>query len=103
MQFSEGHEGTGEAVTYIDEDFDDFLRKFDEKGYLKNTTVLLLSDHGNHMHYVYQLTTPQQYIHERSLPMMYIALPKNIDQKYMKQIKENEQKLVYARDIHYFF
>jgi len=35
--------------------------------------------------------------------MMYIALPKTIDSKYLKQMKENEQKLVYARDVHYFF
>ena len=42
------HESTGELVKYIDDPLEKFLRDFYNQGNLKNTELLILSDHGAH-------------------------------------------------------
>lgn len=46
--FSEAHEVVGELVKYMDEDFRDLLQYFYDMGYLEDTFVSIVSDHGAH-------------------------------------------------------
>ena len=55
LSFQDAHEGTLEVVKYLDVKFAEFLEKFDRKGYLKDTAVFLVSDHGNNMVGIYNI------------------------------------------------
>jgi hypothetical protein len=45
-QSLEGHEPTGQVIVYFDDILFKYLRKYYEKGYLKQTPITLFSDHG---------------------------------------------------------
>ena len=47
-RFEDTHEATSEVIKYSDQDFVDFFEKFNAKGYLKNTVVYFVADHGQH-------------------------------------------------------
>ena len=42
------HESTGELPKYLDEPLEKFFRDFKNQGNLKNTEILIFSDHGAH-------------------------------------------------------
>jgi predicted AlkP superfamily phosphohydrolase/phosphomutase len=51
LEFMDGHEGTGEVVRYLDAP----LVKMLENINLEDTTIIVFSDHGWHMHSIYYL------------------------------------------------
>jgi len=98
---NDGHEGTLEALKYIDTVIYDYLNSLLNDNLLKNTSVFLLSDHGVVMPSLYSLN--DFYIFEMNLPMLYILVNdrKNItyNQQYL-YIHKNQQTFITAYDIY---
>ena len=98
---NDGHEGTLEIIKYDDEIIFNFLNSLFNDNMLKETTVLLLSDHGCPMpslYYFYQFFKLEKY-----LPMFFILIADHKNNSYNKQYKyilENQQKLITPYDIY---
>ncbi len=96
-----GHEGSLNVVKYIDDSIFNFLNNLFNDNLLKDTTVLLLSDHGSGMPSIYHFS--DFYKIEEGLPMLYIIVndQKNISYNQQYQyINENQQMLINAFDIY---
>ena len=96
-----GHEGTLDVIKYIDIILADFLYKLFEDNLLKDTSVILLSDHGAGMPSIYYLY--DFYTIELHLPSFFIIINdrKNISyEKQYKFIQENQQTFITAFDIY---
>ena len=68
----EGHEGTLERLKYIDEIIYNFLNNLYNKSLLKDSSILLISDHGVGMPSIYSIN--DFYNIEYSLPMLYMII-----------------------------
>ena len=99
LSFQDAHEGTLEVVKYLDVKLAEFLEKIDRKGYLKDTAVFLVSDHGNNMVGIYNIFQFEDYVLEKTLGTWFMLLPKKkeIDEKFLEI---NQQRLVSPYDIH---
>jgi hypothetical protein len=84
---------------YFDVQFKNMLLRFEEKKYLDNTLLVILSDHGNRLvPYSYKTDTGRM---ERKLPFLSLRLPKKLwNTKYQLNAKNNKNKLIAAYDIH---
>ena len=74
LGFNDGHESTFEVLKYLDEPLVDFLEYFLNKGYLKNTAIFIISDHGNHMPGIYNLFLSEQFETERVLGNLFLIV-----------------------------
>lgn len=103
MGFIDAHEATGEVVGYLDKPLVAFLKNWEKKGFLDDTAIFFISDHGNNMGEFYKLMS-NDFETERTLGTLFILLPKLKDGKKDKQIKDNllynEQKLITPYDIY---
>lgn len=99
LSFQDAHEGTLEVVKYLDVKLAEFLEIFDKKGYLKDTALFFVSDHGNNMIGFYNIFLVEDYVLEKTLGTWFLLLPKkkNIDESYLEI---NQQRLVTPYDIH---
>ena len=98
---NDGHEGTLEILKYDDDIIFNFLNNLYNSNSLKETTILLLSDHGCPMPSVYYFNSFFRL--DRNLPMLYIFTydRKNVSyNKQYKNINENQQKFITAYDIY---
>ena len=108
LVFNDGHESTFEVLKYLDEPLSEFLKYFFEKGYLKNTALFIISDHGNHMPGIYNLFFSDQYETERVLANFYLIINSgnllgdklNKFRLYNNNAMENQQSLITPYDIH---
>ena len=97
---SGGHEGTLEVIKYQDDIIYNFLNNLYNNNLLKDTTVILLSDHGMSMPSLYYFIDFYQI--EKHLPMLYIMMNdrKNISyEEQYQNIYDNQQTFVTAYDI----
>jgi hypothetical protein len=69
----------GIGIQPTDETYADFLRRIDEKGYLKDTILVFLGDHG--YRYGKLRETPIGYYEDR-LPNLWIRLPPRIKERF---------------------
>ena len=99
LSFQDAHEGTLEVAKYLDVKLAQFLENFEKKGYLDDTAIFFVSDHGNNMIGFYNIFSVEDYVLEKTLGTWFMLLPKskNIDEKYLEI---NQQKLVTPYDIH---
>ena len=98
---NDGHEGTLEIIKYDDDIIFKFLNNLFNKNLLKETTILLLSDHGCPMPSIYYFNTFFRI--DKYLPMLYLFTydQKNISyNEQYKNIHENQQKFITAYDIY---
>ena len=98
---NDGHEGTLEILKYDDDIVFNFLNKLYNFNMLKETTIMLLSDHGCPMPSIYYLS--QFFKSERNLPMLYLVIADKQKSSYEEQYKhiyENQQKFITAYDIY---
>ena len=108
LGFNDGHESTFEVLQYLDEPLYNFLNTFYNKGYLKNTALIIISDHGNHMPGLYNLFLSDQYEIERVLGNFYIIInseilsneKKDAFRLYNQNVMENQQSLLTPYDIY---
>ena len=101
---NDGHEGTLEALKYVDDIIFNFLNNLYNENYFKDSSIFLLSDHGVGMPSVYSFY--KFYNLEAQLPMLYIILNDRKNIKYKQQYKyiyENQQTLITAYDIYNTF
>ena len=98
---NDGHEGTLEVIKYDDDIIFNFLNSLYNKNLLKDTTIILLSDHGCPMPSIYYYS--QFFYIDKFLPMCYFFIydKKNVsyDNQY-KYIYKNQQNLITAYDIY---
>ena len=96
-----GHEGTLEVLKYADNIIFNFLNNLFNSNLLKDSSIILMSDHGVGMpsiYYIYDF-----YKIEEHLPMLYMIINdrKNISYKEQyKYIYENQQSFITAYDIY---
>ncbi|KAL4482506.1 hypothetical protein ABPG72_001482 [Tetrahymena utriculariae] len=102
LEFSYGHEGTGEVINYLDDPLSRFLENMTDEGLLKDTTVILLSDHGLHMQGIFYLLQLKNVFIEINLPGLFINIPPELNEKYGDQIALNQQSLVSVKNLHHF-
>ena len=98
---NDGHEGTLEIIKYDDEVIYNFLNNLFVKNMLKETTILLLSDHGCPMPSLYHYN--DFFRIEKYLPMLFLLTydKKNISYfEQYKYINENQQILITSYDIY---
>ena len=96
MSFMDAHEDTGEVIKYLDRPLTDFLFDFYYNGYLNDTFIMFISDHGLHFPRVFGILAYGNYNFERSLPSLFIISGKNFDNK---EIILNQQKMITAYDV----
>ena len=98
---NDAHEGTLEVIKYDDNTVSNFLNSLFKDNLLKDTTIILLSDHGCPMPSVYYFN--EFFQTERHLPMLYILIADKDNLTYYQQynnIYENQQKFITAYDIY---
>ena len=102
-QTLDGHEPTGELIGYFDKTLYSFFNKFYNKGYFKDTTILLFSDHGQHLNGPLYLFDSQDFFIERTLPILFLIIP-NEEKLYkdnlFQKIKSNQQTFITPFDIY---
>jgi hypothetical protein len=98
---NDGHEGTLEVIKYDDKYVYNFLKNLFNENLLKDSIVMILSDHGCPMPSIYYFNDFFKY--DDALPMLYILSydKKNLtyDEQY-KHLIQNQQKLITAYDIY---
>lgn len=83
-----------------DKEYQQFLEQLRDQGVLRNTILILLSDHG--MRWGAIRKTYQGYLEER-LPFLFVMMPKWFEKKYataVSNLKLNTQKLTTPFDFH---
>ena len=98
---NDGHEGTLEILKYDDEYAYRFLNNLFIENLLKETVVMLISDHGCTMPSIYHFNDAFNF--DIALPMFYILSydKKNLSYKEQYQyLYENQQKFITAYDIY---
>ena len=100
----DGHEPTGQIVGYIDEFLYGYLKRFYSKGWLKDTAIILFSDHGQHLvGTIFTTLNSADVQYELSLPFLFLFLP---NKKYLYEdnlyeiIKQNQQTFITPFDIY---
>ena len=99
LSFQDAHEGTLEVIKYLDIKLAEFLENFEKKGFLKDTAIFFVSDHGNNMIGFYNILQVEDYVLEKTLGTWFMLLPKikNINEKFLEI---NQQRMVSPYDIH---
>lgn len=102
-QSLDGHEPTGQVIGYLDDILYKYLNNFYRNGYLKETAIIIFSDHGQHLNGPLYLFDSQDFYYERTLPGLFLILPN--DEKLYKnnlydKIKSNQQTLITGFDIY---
>ena len=99
--FNENHEATGELIKYNDNGYVNLLNYFNEKGYLKDTIVMVVSDHGQHFIVGRSFFLPDDSrLEENYLPFLLLLIPRDIPQGNMRFLENNQQLFVTAHEIY---
>ena len=103
FQSLDGHEPTGELIGYFDKILYNFLYKFYIKRNLKDTAIIIFSDHGQHLNGPFYLLDSQDYYIERSLPVLFLLFPNNeilYENNLYEKIRNNQQIFITPFDIY---
>ena len=95
------HEETGEVIKYLDNVIYNYLYSLFNDNLFKDSTIILLSDHGLGIQSLYYLC--EFYKFEAVLPMLYIIINDRKNISYHDQysyIQENQQTFITAYDIY---
>ena len=103
LNIIDGHEPTGELIGHFDIILYKFLNKLYSKGWLKDTTIILFSDHGMHINGPLYLFDSQDFFYERTLALLILIVP-NDERLYKddlyEKMKSNQQTFVTPFDIY---
>lgn len=99
----DAHEGTGEVVKYLDDKMVDFLDFLEAEGSLKDTIIILQSDHGMNMPGFYTFVDAEDYMIEKALPALFMIIPQTLSKNYDEIIKDKENLMLSPYDIHNTF
>ena len=99
--FSDNHEFLGILVHYMDDSIVKFLENFRAKGYLNDTIVTFLSDHGVHPFSAHFTMIPDNSrAIEVYLPILFHIVPKTIQPAYLNSLRSNEQSFISSYDVY---
>ena len=100
-KFNENHEATGELIKYNDQDTVEFLEYFKTQGYLKDTIVYFVSDHGQHFIVCRVPIIPDDSrLEENYLPLLIMLVPIDIPGHNMQLLKDNQQHFMNSFDVY---
>ena len=99
--FSESHELMGELVKYIDQDITDLLQFFYDRGYLEDTLITIVSDHGAHALTLRFPAFPDnsRYV-ENYYPVLFHIVKNDIPDENLKFMRSNEQSFISSFDFY---
>lgn len=104
LESGEGHEPTGQVIGYSDDILYNFLYKLNSNNFLSNTTIILFSDHGQHLNGPLYFFNFKDFLYERTLPLLLLIFP-NTQELYedslYEKIKSNEQVFITPYDIYH--
>jgi len=103
LAFQDAHEGTGEVVRYMDDKIVSFFEFLEKNGSLKDTIIVFHSDHGVNMPGFYTFVDAEDFNIEKSLPTFFMFVPKDIANKYHKELKDKENIMITPYDINNTF
>ena len=99
--FNEAHEFSGDLIKYNDRYYEKFLSNFKDKGYLKETQIIFMSDHGAHMIVTHAPLYPDDSrFEENMLPTFIYLTPKDIPKKSLEFLNKNQQQFMNSHDFY---
>ena len=75
LGFIDGHEGTMEAIKYLDNSLYNFLDFYIKNYFTNSTAIFIASDHGENMFSIHHLLNSDEFLYERTLGTLFIMLP----------------------------
>ncbi|KAF8966184.1 hypothetical protein BGZ46_000438 [Entomortierella lignicola] len=99
--FIEGHEGTGEVLLTLDNDYSNFFKGMEEDGSLENTIIVMMADHGLHMGINFMFSPNGRIEHMN--PYLSVMMPPLITKKYpslARGLAHNQQALVTGFEVY---
>ena len=103
LHIYESHELSMELVKHADNDIYNFFKNFIDKGYLNDTLLLLVSDHGNNFDSFYSLFEGEDKYIEGMLPIFMILIPNKkiiYESGMYNNLYENQQTFITPFDIY---
>ena len=95
------HETTGDLIGYADNDFVELLTYFHNKGYLQQTIVMFVADHGPHFIIDRIPVIPDDSrLQENFFPLLMILVLRDIPSKNLKFLDNNQQLFVTPHEIY---
>lgn len=99
--FSDAHEVLGELIKYFDDDIVAFLQWFKESGYLDDTYLIFIADHGAHNVIIRTPMFPDNARNvENTHPYHLDLVKKDIPEKYLQNLRNNEQSFMSNHDLY---
>jgi hypothetical protein len=96
----DAHEGTAEVVKYMDDKLFNFFNYLESGGSLKDTVIIIQSDHGVTMPGLYTFIDAEDFQIEKMFPILYMIIPRDIAKRYRDTVRSKEQVMVSPYDIH---
>lgn len=99
-----GHELSGQVSKYVDEPLYQFLNYIYNNDLLKNTSLIIASDHGLNIYVLYKLLNSQDQDIEVNNPLIFFILPDKDGKTYNEQygnLAMNQQTFVTSFDIYH--
>lgn len=103
LSIIDSHEASGEMIKYDDEKILDLLEWYEKEGFMDDSLVMVMADHGFFMPgWIYEYFNFEDYHIEMTLPAYYMLIPNsNPYFKYMNYFSRmNEQNLLTTFDLH---
>ena len=103
IAFNYGHEKTGAVISNLDEPLYDIIFNFYEKGYLYNTALFIVSDHGNQNDGIYNIINTSEFELEKKYGLFFLLLYQNKNNipDFSKNLINNQQIMLTPYDIHH--
>jgi hypothetical protein len=101
---TDGHELTGQVSKYVDEPLADFLNYIYDNNYLKNSTLILASDHGLNILVLYKLLQSMDQDIEMENPLLFFIISDKEGKSYEEQyenIRINQQNFITTYDVYH--
>jgi len=103
IAFQDAHEGTGEVVKYMDDKIVAFFEFLENNKALEDTVIILHADHGLNMPGFYTLIDAEDFFIEKTLPSLFMFVPKSLANEYRDLLKSKENMLLTPYDLHNTF
>ena len=99
--FSEGHELLGELIKYTDQDISNFLQYFYSMGYLDDTFLTIVSDHGAHaLTLRFPAFPDNSRFVENYYPILIHVTKNDIPAQSLYFLQANEQSFISSHDFY---
>ena len=103
IHFNEGHDPSNALLSYFDEPLAEFIQWFHNGGYLKDTFIMIMSDHGLHLPGPWNLINSEDFRIEKTLGTCMIVVPnesKLYESGMYNTLWDNQQIFITPYDIH---